>query len=299
MILLLYGSKGWIGKMFAEYLDTQKVFYIEGESRCDDPDAIKKEIQKTGATHVFCAIGRTSGPGFTTIDYLEQPGKLVENLRDNLVSKMIMASVCKELGVHLSCLGTGCIFTYSNDANPTEKIFTESDDANFFGSQYSTVQGQTDYLLKKLHPEVLYFRIRMPISNEQYEKKSFLNKLIGYQNIYSTLNSVTVLRDAYVAILDMIKHKKHGIVNLVDSDPITHRDILELYQNTIDPRHCVNYVDESMHNSTLVKAKRSKNVMSTKHLKEMLSPEVWDRCYAHRNTKDKIKEIFESWTPKL
>ena len=45
-------------------------------------------------------IGRTHGKigdkEYPTIDYLEQPGKLVENTRDNLFSPLVLAILCKK-----------------------------------------------------------------------------------------------------------------------------------------------------------------------------------------------------------
>lgn len=290
MILLLYGSKGWIGGLFGKFLDEQKIFYIEGTARCNNPNDIAEEIEKTGATHVFCAIGRTSGTGYNNIDYLEQKGKLVENIRDNLTAPLIMAQICREKNVYLSMLGTGCI--YENNESTKNKIFTEKDDANFFGSSYSIVKGQTDFLIKHLFPEVLYLRIRMPISKDK-NKKSFLSKIISYPKIYSTLNSVTVLEDAFAATLDMIKQKKQGLVNLVEPNPITHKEILDMYQNICDADHHCVYVNEEEHDQLLI-AKRSKNVLDTSLLKSMVSSEIWQTHYS-LNSRDKIEKIFQEW----
>jgi 3,5-epimerase/4-reductase len=45
-------------------------------------------------------IGRTHGTYegnvITTIDYLEKPGKLVENIQDNLYAPLILAAICKK-----------------------------------------------------------------------------------------------------------------------------------------------------------------------------------------------------------
>ena len=77
MKLLVYGSKGWIGTQFMSLVE--KYNTIEGKSRLDNIDAVKKELKENAPTHVFCFIGRTHGKigetVYTTIDYLEQPGK--------------------------------------------------------------------------------------------------------------------------------------------------------------------------------------------------------------------------------
>ena len=75
-----------------------------------------KELDTIKPTHVISFIGRTHGTigdkEYTTIDYLEQPGKLVENIRDNLFSPISLALACKEQNIHYTYLGTGCIFSY-------------------------------------------------------------------------------------------------------------------------------------------------------------------------------------------
>lgn len=59
-----------------------------------------KELDSINPTHVITFIGRTHGnigeKEYTTIDYLEQPGKLVENIRANLFSPLSLALACKE-----------------------------------------------------------------------------------------------------------------------------------------------------------------------------------------------------------
>ena len=107
---------------------------------------------------------------YPTIDYLEQPNKLVENIADNLYGPVSLAILCTRYGIHLTYLGTGCIFEY-DDTHPMDSTnsadqlgFTESDRPNFFGSSYSVVKGYTDRFMKLYESSVLNLRIRMPIT---------------------------------------------------------------------------------------------------------------------------------------
>jgi 3,5-epimerase/4-reductase len=96
-------------------------------------------------------IGRThgiiDGKVYPTIDYLENPGKLIENVRDNLFSPLSLGMECKERSIHYTYLGTGCIFNYANveeaveTGGRNEYKFNENDVPNFFGSSYSIVKG--------------------------------------------------------------------------------------------------------------------------------------------------------------
>ena len=82
MNILIYGSRGWIGTQFISLLKEHTIDFVIGNAR----DNYEDEIQSSGCSHVFACIGRTHGGNFTTIDYLEQPGKLKENINDNLYS---------------------------------------------------------------------------------------------------------------------------------------------------------------------------------------------------------------------
>ena len=101
MRVLLYGSKGWIGGQFTEILKTNNIDYVKGLSRVDNNETLLQEITHVNPTHVVSFIGRTHGmigeKKYTTIDYLEQEGKLYENIRDNLYSPISLALLCKEL----------------------------------------------------------------------------------------------------------------------------------------------------------------------------------------------------------
>ena len=62
-----------------------------------------------GRTH-----GTRDGKKFTTIDYLEHPEKLHENINDNLFSPLSLALLCQQRNIHFTYIGTGCIFTYDD-----------------------------------------------------------------------------------------------------------------------------------------------------------------------------------------
>ena len=99
--ILIYGHKGWIGNQFVTLLKTDNnVNYSLSQSRVDDTAFMIEELDFINPTHVISCIGRTHGTigekEYTTIDYLEQPGKLVENINDNLFSPLSLALACKE-----------------------------------------------------------------------------------------------------------------------------------------------------------------------------------------------------------
>ena len=67
-------------------------------------------ISSIGRTH-----GSISGKVIPTIDYLEYPTKLVDNTRDNLFCPLTLMNVAKDHNIHLTYVGTGCIFEYDEE----------------------------------------------------------------------------------------------------------------------------------------------------------------------------------------
>ena len=114
MKILFFGSSGWIGKQFCEYLIQNNIVYLETNVRADNEKDVENEIININPTHIISFIGRTHGENYNTIDYLEQPGKLVDNIRDNLYAPIVLSILCKKYNIHYTYMGTGCIFNYNN-----------------------------------------------------------------------------------------------------------------------------------------------------------------------------------------
>ena len=116
MRVLVYGGIGWIGNQFVDILKEKKIDYVIGSSRVDQDTLLLDEIKSINPTHIVSFIGRTHGriddKVYTTIDYLEQDGKLYENIRDNLYSPLLLSEISRDQNIHFTYLGTGCIFKY-------------------------------------------------------------------------------------------------------------------------------------------------------------------------------------------
>ena len=128
---LIYG-KGWIGNQVKDYLDNNFNYDVNfGNSRVDNKQTSLEEINLIKPDRILCLIGRTHGENYSTIDYLELPGKLKDNIRDNLFSPVMLSIICKEMNIHLTYLGTGCIFNYDSEHTKDQDGFTEEDEPNF------------------------------------------------------------------------------------------------------------------------------------------------------------------------
>ena len=219
---LIYGSKGWIGSKVCHYLEINDQNIIRGISRVDDETKLENEIISHEPDRILAFIGRTHGKGYSTIDYLEGKGKILDNVRDNLYAPFVLAQISKKYNIHLTYLGTGCIFQYNGKYLQNSGVgFTEECKPNFFGSSYSVVKGFTDRMMSFYSDTVLNVRIRMPISSD-LSPRNFIIKIITYEKICSVPNSMTVLDELIPVMLDMTYRKITGTINLTNPGVITH-----------------------------------------------------------------------------
>ena len=295
MKVLIYGSEGWIGKQFINCM-TNNIDFIRGTARVDNLTDVEKEILTHHPTHILSLIGRTHGKigdkVFTTIDYLEQEGKLVENIRDNLFSPLVLANLSSKYNIHFTYLGTGCIFEYDQD-HPfglETNGFKEDSLPNFFGSSYSVVKGFTDRLMHS-YSKVLNLRIRMPINGEP-NPRNFITKITTYEKICSIPNSMTVLNELIPIAIDMMRNHVAGTINLTNPGLISHNQILEMYKEIVDPTFkWTNFTLEEQ--SQILSSKRSNNYLDTTVL-EKLYPNVSNISDAVRKCLIEYKLVKES-----
>jgi len=262
--------------------------------RADNLEAVETEIGSLNeVSHVMSFIGRThgtfNGEIISTIDYLEKPGKLVENMQDNLYAPIVLASVCKKYGKHFTYLGTGCIFEYDNEHEFGSELtgFTENDKPNFFGSAYSIVKGYTDRLMHELYNDtVLNIRIRMPITSE-VNPRNFITKITNYAKICSIPNSMTVLDNLLPVMVQYALKNKTGTVNFTNPGLISHNEILEMYKEIVDPDFTWNNFSIEEQNDVLA-SKRSNNCLNT-HILEI---DMDANLYNVKPIKEAVKEIL-------
>jgi 3,5-epimerase/4-reductase len=287
MKILIFGHNGWIGQQVIEILKSTTHEIITAKSRADNKEEVEEEIKNCNPSHIFCFIGRTHGKigdkEYTTIDYLEQPGKIMDNVRDNLFSPIVLAILCDKYNIHLTYLGTGCIFEFDEEHPYGKEIngFTEDSKPNFFGSGYSVVKGYTDQLMHMFN-NTLNVRIRMPITGET-NSRNFISKITKYKKICSIPNSMTVLPELLPMLVDMADKKQTGTVNLTNPGLVTHNEILDMYKKYVDPAFTWdNFTIEEQ--DQILAAKRSNNYLDTSKLQEL---------YPHvKNIKDSVRDIM-------
>lgn len=241
--VLLFGGGGWIGGLMVAVIQAEGLTCVVAQSRAENPEAVREELARVRPRLVFAALGRThgkhEGAEFPTIDYLEQPGRLRENVRDNLLAPLTLATVCREGDVPFVSIATGCIFeaTEEDILDDGQPGFGDEACANFFGSSYSTVKGATDALLRLLFTRSsLWFRIRMPITHDLHSR-SFLTKITRYEKVCSMPNSMSVLDGPgglLALFLKMGLAGYKGCFNGCNPGIMSHNEILRLYRDMVD-----------------------------------------------------------------
>ncbi len=288
MQILIYGHQGWIGKQVIEILKKTKHNVILGKVRVNNKEALEEEIIKSNCTHIMSFIGRTHGSIgdkiYTTIDYLEQKGKIYDNVRDNLFSPLLLALLAQKHNKHLTYLGTGCIFNFDEEHPFGKEVngFTEGSKPNFFDSSYSIVKGFTDELMHFFEQNTLNLRIRMPITSCK-SSRNFITKITTYEKICSIPNSMTVLPELLPMAINMAEKGVTGTVNLTNPGLISHNEILEMYKEIVDPEfNWENFTVEEQ--NKILAAGRSNNFLDTTKLEKMY-PNV-------KNIKDSVRDIL-------
>lgn len=292
MKILVYGHRGWIGSQFVDMLVNKSVLFLEGKARADDINEVEKEINTYNPTHVVSFIGRTHGKigdkQYNTIDYLEEEGKLYENVRDNLFSPFVLANICTKYNIHYTYLGTGCIFKFDDEHPFGEETngFTEDSAPNFFGSSYSVVKGFTDKIMKLYEPNVLNLRVRMPITGQE-NSRNFITKIVNYEKVCSVPNSMTVLPELLPYVLDMMRNGTTGTINLTNPGLINHNEILEMYKEIVNPFFTwKNFTHEEQRK--ILAADRSNNFLDTTRL-TTLYPKI-------KHIKESVRECLISYS---
>jgi 3,5-epimerase/4-reductase len=286
MKVLLYGKNGWIGEKVYKLLIEKGHSVIIGNARAENIESLEEEIKLIEPTNIISTIGRTHGKigdkEYTTIDYLEQPGKIKENVRDNLFSPVMIALISQKYNIHYTYLGTGCIFTYDDEHPFAEELngFTSDSKPNFFGSSYSIVKGYTDMLMKAFD-NVLNVRIRMPITDEIHPR-NFITKITKYQKICSVHNSMSVLPELLPVMIDMCEKGATGTMNMTNPGLISHNEILEMYREIVDVEFTwENFnIDEQR---KILESERSNNFLDTSRLESM---------YKVKHIKDAVRDVL-------
>lgn len=271
MRILILGD-GFLGKKYNKYFEDSFLSAIKINSVED----VVNEINIYSPSVLINCIGKTGKPN---IDWCEQ--HKFETTHSNVIIPIFIQEACRRTNVNMVHIGTGCIYSGNN-------YFTETDEPNFIKSHYS----YTKYSVEKmLDNDVLQLRIRMPIDGSQ-DSRNLLPKLLSYEETINEINSVTILPDLMLATEALIDAKETGVFNVVNPDPISHTDILNMYNRYSENKKHVKEIS-TKRLSELTNCGRSNCTLSTQKLN---SRGVYMRR-TFQSLEDCIKEYVNAESP--
>lgn len=218
------------------------------------------EIRRVQPEAVLNAAGVRGKPN---VDWCEDHQR--ETIRGNTLLPILLAEACQEAGVYLLHMGSGCIFY--GDSHHDDRAWREHD----FGNPvpvYSRSKFAADLVLSTL-PNIGIARIRMPI-DWMPAPDNLIDKLARYPKVIDVENSVTIVDDMVAVFYDLLSRRADGVFHVTNPGTITHREILELYRQLVDPEHSCEWIsNEDLVKQGLATKGRSNNFLAGDNLESV------------------------------
>lgn len=210
---IILGSKGYIGKNLLKYVPNS----VGINTRLENIDELRKQISIIRPKYIVSAAGISGKP---TIDWCESHKS--ETLFTNVTCQLNLINLCKELGIHLTIIGSGAVFD-------GDKLFTEKDIPNYVGTFYSKTRSILEGIIRDVYNEnVLYLRLLYPITCDG-DSMCFLEKLkTRVSNIHDTKITVSVLPSLLPKLHLLLEQKLTGILNFVNDEITSPSELLSM-----------------------------------------------------------------------
>ena len=174
------------------------------------------EIEKYKPDVVINCIGFTGG---ANVDGCEKEKQKTMDL--NVFIPIILSEACFRTGVKFVHISSGCIYHFQKGSLPID----ETVEPDFFDLFYSRSK---IYAERALNENDLIIRIRIPLDYYPHPH-NILTKLLTFDRILNSANSITYLPDLIKAVEYLIEIRASGIYNVVNEGPLYYIDLLSLY----------------------------------------------------------------------
>ncbi len=276
MKILIIGG-GYVGHRCKDAWDDVVLY----SGRINSKEDVLKLIDEYTPDAILNAAGVRGKPN---VDWCED--HKMETILGNTVLPIIIAGACQDKGVYLLHIGSGCV--YYGDSPHADKAWRENDPANpeviYSKSKYSA-----DLVLSEL-PNVGIGRIRMPIDHIP-SAGNLIDKLSSFEKISDVENSVTVVEDMIETFYKLMEKKAQGIFHVTNPGTIKHREIIELYEEIVDPNHKNEWIsNEDLVKQGLTQKGRSNNFLTSERL-EAIGIHMREVHEAMRDTMEKYAKV--------
>jgi 3,5-epimerase/4-reductase len=253
MKILIIGN-GFIGGRCAKKWDNVILFDKMIEGVAD----ILQLLDQHKPDVVLNAAGIVGKPN---VDWCET--HQVETWRGNTILPLQIAEACKQHGIYMLHIGTGCIF-YGEA--PHGKPWKEDDLANPL-AVYTRCKYAADLVLSTLD-NVGIARIRMPIDSIPHPA-NLIDKLVAFDKVVDVENSVTVVEDMIDVFYSLLEEQAPGIFHVTNPGSIKHMEILSMYKEIVDPQHHNEWISaKDLVEQGLADKTRSNNIMQSTNLEK-------------------------------
>lgn len=257
-----------------------KLFSKNNLENIESFDHFKIYCNTNNITHLIYDYRRSCGNNIWNTSYIEN--KLEENLKYNLIHSLRMASFCYKLNIHFTYLGEGCIFKNSNSKNPDLKV-----------SNHSLMNINCENILNELFDDILYLRVRYPVSND-FKPGCHIMKYLSYQNVVNCDNSITIIDNLLPVLIKLLTTKEKGIYNFFNNKHINSTDLCINLKQNFDSLIKFDIVSEDVHNKLI--GERSNGIFDNSKLLQFCKENNLDIGNADELIDKSIKTMSEQCT---
>jgi len=171
------------------------------------------------------------------------------------------------LGIHMTYVGTGCIYQYDEEHKIGGKAYKENDDPTYVGNSYSVIKGYTDRVMRQ-YDNVFNARIRLPV-NFTVDTRNLVVKVASYARIYDVPNSITILPDILPILIELMRKRYVGSLNMTNPGPIRHSETLAMYAELVDKHKQWEIIGDDQPEAERMRNSRENCALDTTKLQQM------------------------------
>jgi dTDP-4-dehydrorhamnose reductase len=210
--VLILGA-GYVGTELFSWVNKEKNnYWLYSRKNLDysDQSTLSKFLLNNKIEYVINCSGFTGRPN---VDEGELKKKECWEL--NVLLPLKISKICKALNINYIHISSGCIYS------GYEKEFTEEDEPNFGLYDHSSFYSKSKHAFETLNDFGCTIRVRMPFGDDLHER-SFITKILKYDNLVNYKNSKTYLPDLcnfieYI-VDNSINANKIGVINFVNPE---------------------------------------------------------------------------------
>ncbi|KAL8707712.1 MAG: hypothetical protein Q9220_007292 [cf. Caloplaca sp. 1 TL-2023] len=251
---LIFGN-GYVANQFKDVLTEQGKKVIISRARIESREQVLSELKRHQPTRVINCAGVRGTPN---ADWCED--HKVETMRSNVLGALNVVDTCHRLGIHVTHIGSACIYTSS--AQEHHAPFKETDEPFYAGSW-------------------------IPIGAD-LQKNNHVARILKFEKIVDLTGSGSVLPNLLPGAIILSENAETGIYNFVTPGEISNVEIMELAKSYIRPNleWQIFSIDDMLHT---LKAPRAICVMDSSKLQKKLR----QFGYEVKERREALEETFQ------